>query len=225
VLLGGGVLGERVTDCDVEANPCGYYDIPDIRAYGWTAKNIARYGDAWSGKAVKIMYPSLINDMDQWQWIREQNPHIFVTIRNPLEQALSRLKVFRIQMVSEKDVFMTVTKYLYSWTHQLRQCVEMLENEYTISLDRVSLIDYQEHIVSPEEYCRRVAECIDLEPSEEQWQAAIHNIDDELYRFRIGNISNKYQTWFESFPACQIYRELSKSRATIWVLKELLNSI
>lgn len=210
-LLGGGILGEPMTDCPEAANPRGYYDIPDIRNQGWTEKNIAICGEAWAGKTVKIMYPSLFECAEQWDWIRRHQPQIFVTYRHPLEQALSRREVFRAKKNTEKNIFILVTAFLRSWSYELNRCIDMLKAEYKDHLNRVLFIDYQSHLSDPRRFCLCVAKHLRLEPDEIKIQAAVNNIDPKLYRFRFDEVAPKYTEWFDALPASALYRTICQN--------------
>ena len=220
-LLGQPILGEAESDCKPEANPRGYYDIPDLRNEGWTEANREEYGDQWNGKVVKVLVNPLLKDTadDQWELIHNTNPYIFITYRHPLEQVLSHQDVFlKKQKAGSRKHFIQVTRKLRNWSSNILGLVHKIRTEFPNLVERTTFVGYYEHLEQPKNFCQKLAAHMGLSPTEAQRNAALDNIDDSLYRFRYSDIDEKFKQWYHKFPAQSLYNQLRQNPAGIWDL-------
>ncbi len=197
-------------------NPKGFYETKNVYRNGLKSQIFAEE-KSFVNHALKLDFKNIVSqdNLDDWlEWDKKVKA-IYVTTREPLEQANSTYLLFnhpRIKQVgSSSDHFIFVVRFLKSYVESFLDFAELMENQLSVYKSRVHIVDYQEAITNPACYVEKIIETLFLNPVAEQINSAIENIEADLYRFRKENLPDRQQVWLEKTHAKQVYEVLSTS--------------
>ena len=214
-LLNVSIIGEAERkDLPVQANPKGYYEDRNILSNGLTKQAIEKIEQNESEiVAVKISLKGMIKDdrADQWQYLQKNRATILVSIRPPLESALSKLTFFRNQP-DEITRFRQVTTFLRNYQLQHKTLSEILLTKVPELLPRTFTIDYHTSLNNPQKYVENITNRAGLTVSKSQFEAALKNIDRALYRYNQEIVEDKVKKWHRKIGADSFYNILSTKK-------------
>ncbi|MBE0650711.1 MAG: hypothetical protein IH595_07695 [Bacteroidales bacterium] len=209
-----GILGrfER-EDLPQQANPKGYYEDREILGKGLTDWAIERIEqDHNEILAVKIALTGMMRDdrSHQWQYLRKKRATILVTIRPPLESAVSRM-VFT-NLPDEITRFKLITTFLRNYQLQYKALSKKLLTEVTELLPKTFTINYHTAQHIPDKYIQSIIDSAGLTVSKSQVKDAINNIDPKLYRYNQDSFENNVKEWHRKIGSESYYNILSTQK-------------
>lgn len=198
-------------DLGAEANPRGYFEDPDILAYGLTAEQVARAGSV-DGCAIKIGLSNMMlpTRLGQWKALEAGGARILVPFRHPLESAVS-LRCFKSKIEGSRELFLEMMTFLYNYTPEYVALANNLTRYAPGLKSRTVLIPYSLHIDDPKGFVERVRRHAGLAADPLRLAQATENIQETLYRVKLSEMPEDYRQWYEKTPAKRVYEILCNS--------------
>jgi hypothetical protein len=147
------------------------------------------------------------NRLEQWQYLQEKRATILVTIRPPLESAVSYL-VFN-KKKDELFHFKHIATFLRNYRLHYKALSEILLSKVPGLIPNSFVVDYHIALNNPQKYIQNIIENTELNVSKLQFQNALKNIDQELYRYNQDLFNENVKNWNRIIGADQIYNILS----------------
>ena len=213
-LLGVGVIGQfERKNLPQQANPKGYYEEKDILCKGITDVTIEQINhNRDETLALKVALQNFINDNreSQWYYLKEKQATILVTIRPPLESAVSRL-VFNNKQ-DEVSQFRWITTFLRNYRLHYQTLSKILVSRVPELIPGTYTIDYHQALNNPQKYVQGIIDKLELTVSKSQVDNAFKNIDSTLYRFKQESFNKDFIEWNQKLGADQYYDILSTQK-------------
>ena len=213
-LLNVGIIGQfERRDLPQQANPKGYYEDWDILMKGLTDQAIEIIEQNKSEMvAVKTALAGMVKDdyANQWQYLQEKRATLFVSIRPPLESAVSNL-VFNSQH-DEITRFREITIFLRNYQLQHKALSELLLKKVPELLPNTFTVDYHTALNNPRKYVQSIIDRAGLTVSKSQFEDALNNIDRALYRYNQEIVEDKVKKWHRKIGADSFYNILSTKK-------------
>ena len=148
--------------------------------------------------------------LEHWQYLQKKRAAILVTIRPPLESAVSSLVFNRKN--DELVHFKQITTYLRSYFLNYKALSEILLSKVPELMSNIFIVNYHMALNNPQKYVKRIVERAGLVVSKSQFQNAMENIDQDLYRYNQDFFEDNFKNWNRIIGADQIYNILLKQR-------------
>jgi len=221
-LLGAPMIGTQWReDCPRSANPRGYFEDPDLRAFRFTARNRERLGARLNGSAYKLGLKRLTDspDREDWDWMIGARTTLLIPLRHPLESALSERALFHL--INPPDPTETngvrgfvaaarcLARYMGRYAFSHFRLAEMMAGEAASLAKHCRFVPYTLHR-HPRRYVDTVCERAGLTPVPDRVERAVGNIAPSLHRFRESDLPAVYRNIYNRSPARPVFETLSR---------------
>jgi hypothetical protein len=172
--------GRKRTERAQYLNPKGFYEIPGVVMRGFDAEKLGDY----KGKAIKLITPGMVRTMKD-EKVREHVNKIIFCLRHPKEIALSQRKLASAVEVAVDGDWKYFPETLPASPKRYVKAISWLVLWVQGNMDiwqNVHLSNYERMLTDPEGAIKDIIKYLEIEPTEEQIQQAIDNIDTSLYR-------------------------------------------
>ncbi len=204
----------------IQGNPKGYYVEQEIWNQGICSP---RFQELLTQDCTQMACKMAVRNLHAaervatWPKIDRHIRAVFITFREPVEQASSLIQLFSKNTNDRMARFITATEFFGYYVWMANALARAMTNELSGLRTRTQLIDYKEAIINPEAYVERIIGAADLKPHPDQTKAAIANIDAKLYRHRQKQMPEELQVWSQKFGAAQTYNlQVDAGHPTNW---------
>ncbi|MEP5154565.1 hypothetical protein, partial [Planktotalea sp.] len=155
--------------------------------------------------------------VETWQDAQNKISNVIVSIRIPCEQTRSEFQNFA-ETAQDKDFERNARleelrmsgEFLQTYQQSFQALEELLNGPLAVYRDRTFAVDYALARNNPEAYVRRVAQCANLELTEETLAPAMANIEASLYRNKSYDLSETQGQWARQTGAQAAYERIKK---------------
>ncbi len=148
---------------------------------------------------------------NQWQYLQKRRATILVPIRPPLESAVSNLVFTNTQ--HEIIRFMKITTFLRNYQLQLKTLSKIFLTKTPELLPNIFTVDYHTALNNPREYVQSIIDKAGLTAPKTQFDNALKNIDQALYRYDQDLFEDNVKKWHRKIGADQVYKILSTEKS------------